>query len=412
MSAKPEVLVVGGGPGGSAAAHWLARSGHDVLVVEKGEYPREKTCGDGLTPRSVHELIEMGFDFSIPEFHRCRGLRAFAGDRMLEMEWPDHPIYPNWGGVIRRLDLDHRVAALAEGQGAEIRTGTSARPVLEERRLAGVEIVRDGHREVVRPQVVVVADGSLSRFGRALGARRDRRRPYGLGARGYFASPRSGDGYMESHLDLRDAEGATIPGYGWLFPLGDGTVNVGVGVLSTFHRWKDVNTSTLMQALVAAAPEYWEISPEAAVGEPKGGKLPMSFSVGPVVGPNWLVVGDAAGAINPFNGEGIAYAYETGRIAAGHVHAALAGGDLSLLQGYRIELDDVYGLYYRVARAFVKAIGLPGVMNTLTRTGLRSRPLMEWVLRVMANLLRPGERHPAETAYRMVERIVQIGPEP
>jgi flavin-dependent dehydrogenase len=258
----------------------------------------------------------------------------------------------------------------------------------------------------------VIADGSLSRFGRTLGTHRDRRRPYGLAARGYFSSPRSGDGYLESHLDLRGPDGATIPGYGWIFPLGDGTVNVGVGVLSTFHRWKDINTSTLMDALVAAAPPAWEISPESSLGDPKGGKLPMSFSVGPKAGPNWVVVGDAAGAINPFNGEGIAYAYETGRIAARHVHAALAAGDRTLLQAYPQELEDVYGLYYRVARAFVRAIGRPGVMRTLTRVGLRSRPLMEWVLRVMANLVDPSERTAGEAAYRMIERAVRAGPEP
>ena len=138
----------------------------------------------------------------------------------------------------------------------------------------------------------------------------------------------------------------------------------------------------------------------------------MALSVGPKVGPNWVIVGDAAGAINPFNGEGIAYAYETGRIAARHVERALGAGDPTLLQGYAAELDDVYGLYYRVARAFVLAIGRPGVMRTLTRVGLRSRPLMEWVLRVMANLLRPDEVGGAEAAYKVVERLVRIGPEP
>ena len=90
----------------------------------------------------------------------------------------------------------------------------------------------------------------------------------------------------------------------------------GWGVLSTFHRWKDLNTTTLMEAMVASAPPMWDITQETAITAPRGGKLPMSFSVGPLVGRNWIVVGDAAGAINPFNGEGIAYAYETGRIAA------------------------------------------------------------------------------------------------
>lgn len=405
---KPEVVVVGGGPGGSAAAHWLARRGHSVLLVEKKEYPREKTCGDGLTPRSIHELTEMGFDFDAPEFHKCAGLRAYAGGTMMELEWPDHPIYPSWGGVIRRHDLDAQVALLAEKQGVVIRQLTSAKPNMVDGSMDGVWV----GDELLHPKIVVVADGSLSRFGRALGAFRDKSLPYGLAARGYFSSPRSDDGFLESQLDLRDENGSTVPGYGWVFPLGDGTINVGVGVLSTFHRWKDLNTTTLMKAMEVSAPDYWEISDETRLTDPRGGKLPMSFSVGPVVGPNWVMVGDAAGAINPFNGEGIAYAYETGRIAAEHVHRALAADDLTLLHDYRIELEDRYGLYYRVARAFVYAIGKPGVMRVLGQVGLRNRPLMEWTLRVMANLLRPDEKAPGEVAYRMLERVVRVGPNP
>jgi geranylgeranyl reductase family protein len=408
---NPDVLVVGGGPAGTAAAHWLARSGHEVLVVEKKEYPREKTCGDGLTPRSILQLIDMGFDFSMPEFHRVNGIRAYSSELVIELEWPDHPTLPAWGGVIRRSDLDMQVAALAEKQGAVVRQHTTATPIVEAGQITAVDLATNGSTDRVHPRFVIVADGSLSRFGRALGAVRDKDRPYGLAARAYYASPMADDGFMESQLDLRDAEGATVPGYGWVFPMGDGSVNIGVGVLSTFHRWKEVNTSNLMDAMVASAPEHWGLTSESKLTDPRGGKLPMSFSVGPLVGSNWLLVGDAAGAINPFNGEGIAYAYETGRMAAEHVGHAIEKDDRSLIWGYRDQVLDEYDLYYRVARAFVRFIGQPGTMRILTRTGLRNKTLMEWVLRVMANILRPDERHLAETAYRMVERAVTVGPE-
>jgi flavin-dependent dehydrogenase len=257
---------------------------------------------------------------------------------------------------------------------------------------------------------VIVADGSLSRFGRALGASRDKTLPYGLAARAYFDSPFSGDPFLESQLALQDEAGATIPGYGWVFPLGDGKVNVGVGVLSTFHRWKSLNTNTLMEAMVRSAPAHWDLDP-ATETDHRGGKLPMSFSVGPLVGPNWVMVGDAAGAINPFNGEGIAYAYETGRIAARRVEDALAADDLGLLALYKAELHDTYGAYYKVARNFVKIIGMPGAMRLLTRTGLRSRPLMEWVLKVMANLLDPEDEHMGERVYGALERVIGASPE-
>lgn len=412
MTSSPDVVVVGGGPAGSAAAFWLARWGHSVVVVEKKEYPREKTCGDGLTPRSIYQLEEMGFDFDVPEFHKVTGLRSYAGeDLMLELAWPEHSVFPNWGGVIRRRDLDAQVATLVEKQGALIRQKVEAQPVLEAGRLAGVEVGSSGEREILAPKAVVIADGSLSRFGRSMGTHRRRDYPMGLAARGYFNSPRSDDGFLESQLDIRDANGDSMPGYGWVFPLGDGTVNVGVGLLSTFKRWKTVNTSDMMAAYVRSAPSYWELSDETAITSPRGGKLSMALSVGPHAGSNWVLVGDAAGAINPWNGEGIAYAYETGRIAADHVHSALAADDLTLLQRYPQELQDTYGLYYRMARIFVKAIGYPQVMWTLTHVGLRSRPLMEWVLKVMANLLEPDEVRTGERAYRMLERLVRALPD-
>jgi flavin-dependent dehydrogenase len=233
-----------------------------------------------------------------------------------------------------------------------------------------------------------------------------------MAIRGYFTSPHHDDPWIESHLDIRDRAGNHLPGYGWIFPVGDGTVNVGVGLLSTFKGWKSVNTTHLMDAFCATAPAHWGISPETATGAPTGGRLPTGGSVLPRVGPTYLVVGDAAGSVNPFNGEGISLAYETGRLAADAVDLALQTGDRLALETYAQRLDEVYGLYFKVARAFVRAIGNPAVMRELTRVGMRSRTLMEWVLRIMANLMRPDEIGGAEAAYRAVAAIVRLVPEP
>ncbi len=417
MSTTPDVLVVGGGPAGAATAFWLARAGASVLVAEKRGYPREKTCGDGLTPRAVKQLIDMGFDFDVPELHRIVGLRAYVGERRIEMPWPRHSVYPDWGAVIRRSDLDLQVARLAEKQGAVIRQHTEAVAVMEAGRLAAVELrskngASSSDVEVVHPRFVAVADGSLSRFGRRLGARRRRDYPFGLALRGYYASPNSADGYLESQLDIRDEAGRSLPGYGWVFPLGDGEVNVGVGVVSTFRGWKEVGTSRLLAAYLASLPGHWEIGPTSETQPPVGGKLPMAMSVGPRFGDNWVAVGDAAGAVNPFNGEGIDYAYETARAASDSLLEALAAGDPGVLVGYSRRIDATYADYHRVARLLVMAIGNPPVMRALTRIGIHSRPLMQWALKVMANLLEPEERGLSEWVYQFVERLVALGPDP
>jgi geranylgeranyl reductase family protein len=412
-SSLHDVVVVGAGPSGAACAHWLAEAGHDVVLLEKKQFPREKTCGDGLTPRAVKQLDDMGLGDQLAAHHRFDGLRSIAFGRTLELEWPETPGFPRHGYVVTRFDLDDLVAQRAVKAGAALRQGCEAVAPIIERGLIRGAVVREKENDRtvdVRGRFVVVADGANSRFGRALGTQRDRSYPQGMAIRGYFASPRHDEPWIESHLDIRDRAGNVLPGYGWIFPVGDGRVNVGIGLLSTFNQWKEVNTSKLMDDFVAWAPDSWEIRPETSCGPPTGGRLPMGLSVGPHTGPTWLVVGDAVGAINPFNGEGIAYAYETGRLAAGVLHEALASGDGLALQGYDRRLQETYGLYFSVARAFVRIIGRPELMRALVGTGMHSRTLMEWVLRIMANLLRPDELGPAEAAYRAVAAIARLAP--
>lgn len=412
---RVDVLVVGGGPAGSSAAYWLARAGHEVAVLERKEFPREKTCGDGLTPRAVKALHDMGLGEQLARYHRFDGLRARAHGITLELAWPEHPVWPSHGYVVRRRELDQLVAEHAAAAGAVVHTGTEARqPIVEDGLVKGavVEDKRTGERREVRARYVVVADGSNSRFGRALGTTRNRSYPQGMAIRGYVESPRHDDPWIESSLDVRDRNGNSLPGYGWIFPVGDGYINVGVGLLSTFRDYKSVNTTKLIDEFVATLPEHWGVTPESVRTQPVGGRLPMAGSVNPKVGPTWIVVGDAAGSINPFNGEGIDYAYETGRMAAELLDETLTTGSALALQRYPQLLDAEYGLYFRVARAFTKVIGNPTLMRELTRIGMQSRSLMEWVLRIMANLLRDDEIGPAEAAYRAVAALIARVPEP
>ena len=431
------MLVIGAGPSGSSCAYWLAEAGWDVVVVEKKQFPREKTCGDGLTPRAVRQLQDMGLEDALTGAHRYTGLRSFGWGRALELSWPAHPVFPSYGYTITRHDLDGIVAERAAKAGANVHQHTeavapippddgdvgeaTARPRVRggsgrPRALAGCAgaVVRDvGSNETseIKARYIVVADGSNSRIGRALGSARERGYPLGMALRGYYRSPRHDDVFIESHLDIRDEQGDAVPGYGWIFPLGDGRVNVGVGLLSTDQRWKGLNTSRLMEAFVAGVPTSWDLSPETSCGPPTGGKLPMSLAVGPHSGPNTILIGDASGAINPFNGEGIAYGYETGRLAAASLGAALAGEGPAALADYERRLTDFYGEYYRVGRAFVKLISNPATLHWCVSIGMRSETFMKELLRIMANLMRPANPGGAEIGYDALVRIAELMPE-
>ena len=318
--------------------------------MEKKQFPREKTCGDGLTPRAVRQLADMDLEGALAGSHRYGGLRAFGFGRSIDMQWPDHPNFPNYGYTITRHDLDGLVAGHAEAAGATLLQGTE---------VDGTRPRRGGRHFGAPPDLTGVTvkekdsdhdqddQGPLRRGGRRLqladrphaGHHAAPGPPHGHGPARLLPSERHDDPFIESHLDIRDAEGNVVPGYGWIFPMGDGRVNVGVGLLSTDQRWKGLNTSHLMDAFVDFAPESWGIRPETSLGPPTGGKLPMGLSVGPRAGGNVVIAGDAGGAINPFNGEGIAYGYETGRLAAAALGHALTGEGERRPDGLRPRAD-------------------------------------------------------------------------
>ncbi|MCX6537219.1 MAG: geranylgeranyl reductase family protein [Actinobacteria bacterium] len=411
---RTEVLVVGGGPAGAAAGFWLAKLGHDVIVIERKKFPREKTCGDGLTPRAVKELGDMGLSDQLSQFHRYEGLRATAHGKALELKWPTHPIYPQYGYVVRRRELDMMVARNAQDAGAKLLEEHEAiSPIVENDCVRGAIVTNkvDGSTIAIHAQYVIIADGANSRFGRAIGTSREKSWPYGTAIRTYWKSPRHDEPWIESALDVKDRNGKSMPGYGWIFPVGDGTINIGVGLLSTFKNFKDVNTSHLLDSYAHMVADRWEIDPTQPECKATSGKIPMGGSVGPKVGNTHIVIGDAAGSVNPFNGEGIDYAYETAHIAADVLHDALVAKDAMILKRYDQLIEEEYGQYFKVARLFARIIGRPVLMRELSRVGIHSRTLMEWVLRIMANLLRPDELGPAEAAYKAAALIVRAMPD-
>ncbi len=402
------VVVVGGGPSGASCAYWLATRGISVTVVERKHFPRDKTCGDGLTPRAVVQLEAMGLGSDLAaRFHRYEGLRAVAFGKSLEIPWPRHPLMPNYGFVARRRELDALVLANAAAHGATVLEAHDATDVeLEGARIRAVLARRSDDGATVRlsGRWFVSAEGSNARLARALGAQRDTRQPLGLAIRTYLPSPRADDPWIESALDVRDERGHVMPGYGWVFPVGDGTVNVGFGILTNQGAWRHVNTTTELERFIDSVRERWDLDvAHPVLAKPTGGKLPMGTSITPVAGPNYLFVGDAAATINPFNGEGISYAMETGRLAASLIaHAVRSGHDAPLARYPRL-LSQRYGAYYALGRRFVRLISDPRVMAPGVWLAMRGTATMSPVVHAMANLLPPS----LESGVRRVGSLLQ-----
>src|SRR5699024_8181853 len=222
---------------GSATAAHLARAGLDVVVLEKSSFPRDKVCGDALTPRAVRELEHLGVA-TPPEdgWHRNRGLRLIGGGHRMQIDWPGGGGFPDYGLTKTRMGLDETLARHAQRAGARrYERAAATEPVIgPDGWLTGVRARRtdDRGRKVgpqvhVRAPLVVACDGVSSRISVAHGVRKRDDRPLGVAVRTYHSSPRHDDDYLESWLELRESGGDPMPGYGWLFPLGDGTVNVG-----------------------------------------------------------------------------------------------------------------------------------------------------------------------------------------
>ena len=420
-----DVIVVGAGPAGSTTAYYLARAGLDVLMLEKAAFPRDKVCGDGLTPRAVRQLVRMGIDTSAPGWIRNHGLRVIGGGMRVEMPWPELASYPNYGLVRTRMDFDELLARHAEKSGARLRESTNVTgPVIDERsgRIVGVAAKPvDGNGRTAGAQVtyraplVVAADGVSSRLATAMGIHKRDDRPMGVAVRTYFTTPRHDDDWMESWLELpvRNEHGREelLPGYGWIFGTGDGTSNVGLGILNTSRAFGQVDYRQLLKRWVAQTPEHWGFTEENQVGPIRSAALPMAFNRQPHYSRGLLLVGDSGGMVNPFNGEGIDYAMEAASLAATVIADASARSTADqrerVLQGYPAALKAEHGGYYTLGRIFVKLIGDPRIMKLCTRHGLPHPSLMRLVLKLLANLT---DRREGDVYDRLINTLTRLAP--
>ena len=390
---ETDVLVVGAGPAGSSAAAWAARNGQQVTIIDKEKFPRDKPCGDGLTPRAIKELTSLGLADWLSTKPKNIGLRAAGFGQELLLPWKS-PSLPDWGSAVPRVELDNQILQVAKTSGASVHDGISAEDVeIENGRIS--KVVTKSADELIEYRVknVIIADGVRSQLGRKLNRTWHRDTAYGVAARAYIKSERHDDPWISSHLELRGAENEILSGYGWIFPQGNGEVNIGVGTLATQKRPADINLRALMSQYTEEQRESWKLTGELRL--PWSAMLPMGGAVSGVAGPNYMFIGDAAGCVNPLNGEGIDYGLETGRLAAN-----LLSTEKNFEEIWPQILREQYGYAFSIARRLAGYLTIPGLLPALGPVGMRSRSLMKVALRVMGNLVTPEDEDLVARVWR------------
>jgi geranylgeranyl reductase family protein len=403
LPAATDVRVVGAGPAGSAAAAWLARAGIEVVLTDAAVFPRDKTCGDGLTPRAIAELNRLGLEDWVRTHAVNQGLRAHGFGQTLELRWPGGSL-PDWGSAVARTELDDHLRTVAIKSGATAVDGMRA---VDVRRGSGGRVAAvvfrgpEGAQVEIACRRLVVADGVRSPLGKVLGREWHRDTVYGVAGRSYVASERSDDQWISSHLELRDAAGTVLSGYGWIFPLGTGEVNLGAGTLATAKRPASQGGGGAIKPLMRQYAETVraEFVLSGELRAQASALLPMGGAVSGVAGPNWALIGDAAGCVNPLNGEGIDYGLETGRLVA-----ALIADDAHLATAWPALLREHYGEAFSIARRLAGIVTLPRLLAAAGPVGMRSDWLMTLALRWMGNLVTDEDRDRAARVWRWAGR--------
>ena len=396
-AARCDVAVIGAGPAGAAAAIRAARGGARVMVFEKGSPGRDKVCGDGLTPRAVAALDELGID--LDGAHRIDGLRMIAGSTRRELLWPANNRFGAHGAVWPRRALDKHLMEAAGAAGAEIRWDTEVLPTLDDAgSVVGVEGTRGGERWL--SDLVVLATGAPGAAARLLGAERVDSEPFGLAIRTYAGSPRHADRHLEACLTLRGAEGGWVPGYGWMFPAGDGTVNIGAGSMSTMKGFRNLNLNRLLSDYRDLVAEEWELGDY--LERPRAWRLPMSAVRRH--GPGWAAVGDAAGLINPMNGEGIDYGLESGMVLADLFLEDPPGAP----DAYDRIIGERFDGFLRTGRRFSFLIGHPWILRNGLRLAVGTQTVANITLQVMGNLIDGDTPGLAPRVLDVVDRGLRV----
>ena len=415
-----DVVVVGAGPGGSAAAYALAARGVRVLLLDKAVFPREKVCGDGLTPRAVAALDEIGvLARLLPVAQPIADVEVTAPDGTavtVTVPAPAASSADRRSGaarlpamlVVPRVHLDDAIRLRAVEAGAQFEGGVEVGGIAREDGLVAVRATRAGRPAIYRARLAIVAVGASTALPRRLGVL-SRPPAMMLAARTYVtrrdAANGDGRGRRSSarstpRVEIRFA-GVPLPGYGWVFPTSASSANVGVGFFVRRREPRGGERRRVPAARVACERFLKTLDGCGALdGAPpeeviRSYPLRVDFPGSPVRADGVLFAGEAAGLVNPLTGEGIDYALESGRIAADHAASFLASADRSprafaaAASNYERALRRRFERLFTVSRVLRDVSARPALLNRLVRVAGRREDLTAALVNVVLGKRKP-----------------------
>jgi menaquinone-9 beta-reductase len=363
MTQRYDLAIAGGGPAGSAAAWQAVQTGARVIVLDKAEFPRDKPCGDALTPRALSFLQKMGLADEIARFHRLNRATIFSPSEW-ELSFPRRPGMPDHGHGVPRRELDALLLKNAESAGAEVRQSAEVvGPIVDDDgRVTGVTL-KSGER--VLAAAVIAADGAYSPVKQALKLDSQYNGYSAIAIRAEMPANRPDSDSLDIYLKLA-FRGDQLPGYGWVFPLGGGRVNIGLGYMNSYKNWQQINATQFLAEFLATLPPEWELPPIDELQKSKalqGWRLPMGFTAWPPWRPGVLFAGDALGAARPVSGAGISKALQSGMAAGECAIAALTNSGPDDFTNYEQRMESTWGREYRRGRFFHRLVGIPALAN-------------------------------------------------
>jgi len=392
-----DLAIVGGGPAGATAAMYATRQGLRAVVLDRATFPRDKICGDALSGKSMSVLDELGLMEDVARLegaeirHIILASPKAVGARV-DMRNRTHfdPLtgrhVPMGGFVIRREVFDDYLLQEARHRGAEVREGFTVKELLrnDSGRVVGIEgrQGKDGAVEQIRAHVVLGCDGFNSVVARKAGLYKHDPRHSLVALRCYYEGVEG----LTDELELHFAD-EVRPGYFWIFPLEDGKANIGIGMIHATMRRKGIDLRVALQQVLSRPPFADRFCHARPLEKPVGWNLPVGSKRRPAHGDGFLLLGDAAGLIDPFSGEGIGNAFYSARIAVGACAEAIAEGDTSAasLRRYEDRLWDVLGDELKVSHQMQWVGRMRPVLNFVIDKAAHNEAVANHVCGMLAN---------------------------